>query len=88
MKWEKYHYSLIGRKELAEYSRRPGARARLLEAGRIGDGFIHPDGEDFYVTLDYMDLTWDKPYLLKPGDVIGIEEEGWLGFRFREFFLG
>ena len=86
MEWEKGHYSLINQNGLAEYSGRPGARVRLLKAGRMGDGFIHKNGENFHVTLDWMDLSLDKPYLLKPGDIIGIEEEGILGFSFREFY--
>ncbi len=80
MEWEKGHYSLISQNGLAEYSSRRGARVKLLKAGRIGDGFIHKNGENFYVTLDWMP---DEHYLLKPGDIIGIEEEGILGFSFR-----
>ena len=80
MKWEKGHYSLISQNGLTEYSSRRGARVKLLKAGRMGDGLIHKNGENFYVTLDYMDLTQEKPHLLKPGDVIGIEIPGRMGF--------
>lgn len=69
--------SFIDRDELIEYSKRPSSRVRLLRAERMGDGFIYQNRENFYVNLDWLP---NEPYMLKPGEIIGIEVEGRMGF--------
>ena len=74
--------------ELSEYSNRPNPRMRLYSRDEshemIGDGFLKQYGEYFYVSLDWHT---DEPLMLKSGEIIGLEENGKMGFYPRRLVL-
>ncbi len=79
----------IERDELIEYSGRPNYRVRLFYKAKsslemAGDGFLRQDNERFYVLLDY---PRGYPHYLKSGEIIGIQEEGKMGFEPRRLVI-
>lgn len=82
-------HPLIKRDELTEYCKMPMARVRLFGGNASGyemsgDGFIRQAGKNFMVNPDCRP---GEPYMLKSGDLIGIEIEGMIGFYLRSVVL-
>lgn len=81
----------IERDELIKYSSRPNYRVRLFYKAKSSldmaeDGFLRQNRQidRFYVSLDWSP---DEPRYLKSGEIIGIQEEGKMGFEPRRLVI-